>query len=338
MASGRRCPVRETRSADPGLSDDRRHPVRTTRLTRSERPRAVPTIGISKIGDANKHLRRLAVLTVVVAGWAALPSPASAHLPERVTVSDSEDSSDRKEVEVSCPVGTRVVGSGADIGGLPAGSGSVVLDDVIPHLDTDVNPPVYKVTTYAYEARGGTNATWSLRAWAVCGDPHGSTTTNSRESAPSSNDKSVEVTCPAGKVVLGTGASITGGHGDVVIDEIIPTTTTVKVKGIEVDFGYAGDWTIRAYAICGDEPGGREIVSRATTSNSEDKGGNAPCDPGKVVFGAGFDLEGAAGGTFIDDLIPTNDSVLTFAMEDWDGSDGNGRDWALRSYAICGTA
>jgi hypothetical protein len=286
---------------------------------------------------ANKYLRRLAVLTAVVAGWAALPSLASADLPGRVTVSDSEVSSGPKEVEVSCPVGTRVVGSGADIAGLPAGSGSVVLDDVIPRLDTEANPPVYKVTTYAYEAQGGTSAQWWLRAWAVCGDPHGSSTTSSRESISSSNDKPVTVTCPAGKVVLGTGGSITGGHGNVVIDAIVPTETTVTVRASEVDFGYAARWTVRAYAVCGDEPGGREIESRATNPSSEDKGGNAPCDPGKVVFGAGFDLEEAAGGTFIDDLIPTDSRVLTFAMEDWDGSDGNGRDWSLRSYAICGT-
>jgi hypothetical protein len=47
---------------------------------------------------------------------------------------------------------------------------------------------------------------------------------------------------------------------------------------------------------------------------------------------------GGAGETFIDDFIPTNASVLTFGMKHDDGSDDNGRDWSLRSYAICGSA
>ena len=34
----------------------------------------------------------------------------------------------------------------------------------------------------------------------------------------------------------------------------------------------------------------------------------------------------------------TTASVLTFGMEHDDGSDDNGRDWSLRSYAVCGTA
>lgn len=79
------------------------------------------------------------------------------------------------------------------------------------------------------------------------------------------------------------------------------------------------------------------IEDRTTTETSEDKGGNAPCADGKVVFGGGFDINGGAGETFIDDFIPTRASVLTFAMENWDGGDGNGRDWSLTSYAICGT-
>jgi hypothetical protein len=279
----------------------------------------------------SNHIRRLTALAAVVAGLTVMASPASADLPGRETVTASSDMDSRdKGVTVQCPAGKRVVGSGAEIAGIPAGSGSVVLDDVVPTVDT--------VTAYAYEARGGTGNSWQIIAWAVCGNPHGSSTTNSLETGWTSRDKSVTVTCPAGKVVLGTGASITGGHGQVVIDEIKPTTTTVRVTALEVDFGYADVWKVRAYATCGDEPGGREIESRVTASTSDDKPGNAPCDPGNVVFGAGFDIEDGAGETFIVNLLPTNTVVRTFAMEDWDGSDGNGRSWALRSYAICGNA
>ncbi len=278
------------------------------------------------------HLRRLTAFAALAVGLMAQASPASAAFPDRETVAASSVSNSLdKGVTVTCPAGKRVVGSGADISGYLAGSGAVVLDDVIPTSTT--------VTAYAYEVEEGTSLTWAIRAWAVCGNPNGSMTTSSRVSATNSISKGVTVTCPAGKVVLGSGASITGGRGEVVIDEIIPTATTVTATGLEdpTGGGYFGDWSIRAYARCGDEPGGRTIVSSTTTSNSADKSGSAPCPTGKVVFGGGFDIIGGAGETFIDDFIPTNASVLTFGMEHDDGSDDNGRDWSLRSYAICGT-
>ena len=278
------------------------------------------------------HLRRLTAFAALAVGLMAQASPASAAFPDRETVAASSVSNSvDKGVTVTCPAGKRVVGSGADIGGYLVGSGAVVLDDVIPTSTT--------VTAYAYEVEEGTSLTWAIRVWAVCGNPNGSMATTSRESASTSSGKGVTVTCPAGKVVLGTGASITGGRGEVVIDEIIPTATTVTATALEdpTGGGYFPDWTIRAYARCGDEPGGRTIVSSTTTSNSVDKGGSAPCATGKVVFGGGFDIIGGAGETFIDDFIPTTASVLTFGMEHDDGSDDNGRDWSLRSYAICGT-
>ena len=279
------------------------------------------------------HLRRLTAFAAVAVGLMAQASPASAAFPDRETVAaSSANNSIDKGVTVTCPAGKRVVGSGADISGYLAGNGAVVLDDVIPTSTT--------VTAYAYEVEEGTSLTWTIRAWAVCGNPNGSMTTSSRVSVTSSNNKSATVTCPVGKVVLGSGASITGGRGEVVIDAIIPTATTVTAAALEdpTGGGYSPDWSIRAYARCGDEPGGRTIVSRTTTSNSIDKSGSAPCPVGKVVFGGGFDIIGGAGETFIDDFIPTTASVLTFGMEHNDGSDDNGRDWSLRSYAVCGIA
>lgn len=286
---------------------------------------------IQRSSHASAYIRRLAAVAAVAVGLTALASPASADLPDRQVVEASSDSnSDPKGKTVYCPNGTRVVGSGADIIG---GTGTVVLEELIPTRDT--------VRAYAYEADNGTTANWEIRAWAVCGNPNGSSVTASRESVRNSNSKPVDVTCPDGKVVLGTGASIEGGQGQVVIDEIIPTTNTVSVLGLEDDDdgdGYGGNWSIRAYAICGDEPGGREIESRTTTATSDDKGTSAPCDPGKIVFGGGFDIGGGAGLTFINDFIPMTDSVQAYATENYDGADGSGRNWSLRSYAICGTA
>jgi hypothetical protein len=227
------------------------------------------------------HLRRLTAFAAVAVGLMAQASPASAALPNRETVAASSASNSLdKGVTVTCPAGKRVVGSGADIGGIPAGSGAVVLDDVIPTSTT--------VTAYAYEVENGTSASWAIRAWAVCGNPNGSMTTSSNVSATNSLSKDVTVTCPAGKVVLGTGASITGGRGEVVIDEIIPTTTTVTAKALEdpTGGGYFGDWSIRAYARCGDEPGGRTIVSTTTTRTPWTRATARPAQPARWSSGA----------------------------------------------------
>ena len=72
----------------------------------------------------------------------------------------------------------------------------------------------------------------------------------SNESTSSSEAKGITVTCPEGKQVVGTGADISGGFGEVVIDQIIPTGTTVNVQGFEKAGGSALNWSIVAIAIC----------------------------------------------------------------------------------------
>jgi hypothetical protein len=79
--------------------------------------------------------------------------------------------------------------------------------------------------------------------------------------------KSATARCPSGKMVVGTGAEITGGkynpgppsnthiNTDVVIDEIIPSLSrlSVIVKAYEVN-GTDEDWNVTAYAICATVP------------------------------------------------------------------------------------
>ena len=48
------------------------------------------------------------------------------------------------------------------------------------------------------------------------------------------------------------GGEITGGLGQVAMDDLIPNTTTNRatVKGYEDDNGTTSNWWLRAYAIC----------------------------------------------------------------------------------------
>ena len=64
--------------------------------------------------------------------------------------------------------------------------------------------------------------------------------------------KAVSASCPAGKNLLGTGAEMPGGAGQVVLDDVLPnaTLTSVLATGVEDQNGFAGDWRVTAYAIC----------------------------------------------------------------------------------------
>lgn len=62
----------------------------------------------------------------------------------------------------------------------------------------------------------------------------------------------VAATCPSGKGVLGAGADITGGEGQVVLDDVSPSSTLTYVfaLGFEDQDGTTANWSITAYAIC----------------------------------------------------------------------------------------
>jgi hypothetical protein len=272
--------------------------------------------------------RSLLIIVAMAAatGMTALAGPAMADVPDRDFYSASSDNnSEEKGAVVTCPEGTRVVAAGADVGG--DGRGSVIIDDLIPTDNT--------VTAYGFEGYYDTTQSWFIRAWAICGNPRGSVRTATRESQGLWNrdQMDVTVTCPDGMVVLGTGASIRGGQGNILIESIVPTTHSVTVSASKLDYNVpVVDWWVAAHATCGDEPGGREIVSRITAGGPDDAFGSAPCDAGKVALGGGFAFSGGLRGRMnLGYMIPTNSGVTTHASEITPTT----YDWSLRSYAIC---
>lgn len=79
----------------------------------------------------------------------------------------------------------------------------------------------------------------------------------SRDSAFNSvSPKSATATCPfvpgtaTRKRVVGTGADLLGGGGDVTITAIRPSTFSVTATGDEEHIAITGNWRVRAYAIC----------------------------------------------------------------------------------------
>ena len=75
------------------------------------------------------------------------------------------------------------------------------------------------------------------------------------------SSKSAQARCPAGKLVVGTGADLTGAKSgpsgnlltDVVIDAIDPGESAVFVEAFEVEPTNL-NWSLKAIAICAGEP------------------------------------------------------------------------------------
>ncbi|WP_155336934.1 hypothetical protein [Acrocarpospora corrugata] len=265
-------------------------------------------------------------MIALVTGFVTVTAgPSSADVPGRVIVADSSENDSRdKGVEVACPSGKRVIGTGADISG--GVGGSVIIDQVIPTVDT--------VSAYGVETPDGTEAPWTIRVWAVCASPHGTTYTRSQSTTSHPNPKFLALSCHPGDWLLGSGYQLEGARGNVSVTELVPTLTGVSVDTKENHRGYAADYYLRVFAICAeDAPAGLQVVSEESEESSEDKGSVAFCPSGKQALSAGFSIPGAAGETVLTNFIPANETAMAYANE----LSVTGRDWSVITYATCAT-
>jgi hypothetical protein len=180
----------------------------------------------------------------LVASVLATAGPASAAVPGlvRIVASSPSNSADPKTVTATCPAGKRLVGTGAEITG---GLGEVVIDDLRP------NPGLTANTVTAYEA-DPLAANWRVTAYAICANPLPGLERRTASSASNSVDpKAATATCPSGKRLTGLGGEITGGLGEVVLDDLRPNAglTASTVTAYEED-PLATSWRVTAYAIC----------------------------------------------------------------------------------------
>lgn len=133
------------------------------------------------------------------------PESASAAIVGTQTVNalNGYDSSN-KSATATCPAGKRVLGAGGQI---EFGGDQVLLDDIRP------DPSLTSVTVHALEYEAGTSANWGVYAWARCAAPPPGLERVSATSPLNSGNKSVSVSCPAGKRVLGAGGDINTLNG-----------------------------------------------------------------------------------------------------------------------------
>jgi hypothetical protein len=118
----------------------------------------------------------------------------------------------------------------------------------------------------------------------------------------SSNSKGISVNCPQGKL-LGPGARVNGGEGNVTINTILPLGDLNGVFVIAVEHAaYGGNWSVTAEAVCADPLPGLEMVTRATPSTTnQQQSVTVSCPAGKNIIGAGFRLHYSS---FQGDRIP----------------------------------
>jgi hypothetical protein len=272
----------------------------------------------------------LAAPAVSLAGPAA-PAAASVLKIQYVTGVSARSSTD-KTVIVSCPKETKVI----DAGGLLAdGSGEVTLDDVFP------DPNLNFVNATGLE-NDDFNGGWVVFAAATCAAPlPGLEWINAQTASDSRSTKTLTVACSPGRTVLGNGYAITGGDGEVFVDEAVPNggpgapATQVSLIGVEGD-PYAADWDLEGFVICADPLPGQQVRSATTEPANLDASvyAYAHCDPGQVVTGSSAELHNGTGS-----VVLTDDSSLSGAgFARGDLSDYYDTDWWLTTYVFCADA
>jgi hypothetical protein len=147
--------------------------------------------------------------------------------------------------------------------------------------------------------------------------------------------KSAEARCPSGKRVISTGFKIWGGEGDIVLDDLIPSATSVRAGAGEDQDGTSVTWAIEAQAVCANPLPRMEIVSATSRLGT---GGSryitAECTGDRTAVGSGASLANGWGHISLDMLLLGGDQVTASGVDDQDGYSGV---WSVTAYAVCAT-
>jgi hypothetical protein len=277
---------------------------------------------------------RAALFAVAITAGGLIPlvttaTPASASVPGLYRVSvTSEPSSSNKFATARCPHDRKLINAGGYITG---GGGKVAMDDKFP--DPDLNyVNVLGLETDDYEPD------WKVTAVATCAYPLPGLEWKWNESSfTSANPKEATRGCTAGKTMLGTGATIRGGAGEVFVDEITSNggpgqaATYATVRAVEGD-DYLGDWSVNVFVICADPLSGQQVLDETYGRESDDQGGPAECEPDQVATGSAAELLLGEGEVVIDDdFTGTSTTANVWGQE----NDGTTDSWSIVAHVFC---
>jgi hypothetical protein len=273
-----------------------------------------------------------AVALLVPAGEAAARPPAISLESEQSAL----DATPAKEVSVSCGEEAEVLGGGA----------YVVGGDRRVHIVR--SQPSATVNGWIAGAQVGPGAqrtgNWRLYVYVKCGYHVnidlgflGDTQFVTFHSAANSDPvNEATAPCPEGTLVVSAGGRVSGGDGEVVLDDVAIDTDTqsAHVRAVEVEGGSANAWSVWAYAVCA-EPGslfGYEVVEHDTVSTTGDKGYALHCPGTKLLIGLGASMVGANGHAHFTRMEPQNRAVSVESIVDETGAPAP---WVTHVQAVC---
>jgi len=279
------------------------------------------------------RLVRVALAGLLLTGAAlAAASPAAAvtGLVYRSDIS-AFDSETEKSATASCPTGTRVLGGG----------GSITGADSHVHLTRLQPSGISDTYTAVAVERSAYAANWRVNAYAICGNaPAGLEYVSFHTGSDSEPTKEATASCTGSKKLIGLGARIEGGSGQVVIDDMKPfgPLTSARVVAYEGPGGYDGSWHMWAYGVCANPLAGLEVKWAATDDpmDSQDDTVSVACPVGKKVHGVGGLITGALGEVSFSGVYPaaTLNSATVVAAEEPNGYLSN---WWSEVFVICAT-
>jgi hypothetical protein len=279
-------------------------------------------------------LRLSIAVGVVAAGTLAVVGPASAAVPglQYITMSTVSDSSVYKTITVPCPSGLQAIGVGYEFVGA---TGSVVLDDFIPNA-TSVTVGAGEIVGPG-EPSDGTTQNWRIKATAICANPlPGLQIVSNTSFFGPGGSRQVFADCPVGKRVVGSGAALSQGFGQVSIRALGIAGTFVVADAIDDEDGYSGNWSITAYAVCANAVPGLQIITGSTANDSSDiKHASANCPPDKKVLGVGWALNPGDQMYAHSTFLGIGGSNTMLLVEDANGFGGN---WNASAISICADA
>lgn len=274
----------------------------------------------------------------------ATASPASATGVAGTVIEDetlTASSTPTQTVTADCPNGTVLYDASGYITGAV---GNATLDDVIPDWTAQtVTVTGREIISYA--------GNWRPTAVAICGPALPGLNWFYVDSPSNAVNKGVDASCVGNQRVVGGGARIDGGFGNVILTTKAfqvnsggTAADTVAVAAQEVSSGYASNWTIRVYIACADPLSGQTRVRTSTPfTSTAPKFWNPTCSGAQIAtaVGGGIVTDPAGLGNLVLDDMYANATIGTapnqsvnsaYVRTAFIGS------WELLGYALCANA
>jgi hypothetical protein len=158
-------------------------------------------------------------------------------------------------------------------------------------------------------------------------------------SSSSQTSRGVNANCPTGLSVYGGGAEIiidSGTPGNVVLTGSFPATDSLRswsAMAFEVGGGFAGNWRLRSFAICGPAVPNLQRVAGISVSSVTDRHAvQATCPAGTRAYSAGAGTVNGRGDVYLERIVPGMASGAAAARVRAPLT----RDWQLIAFAVCG--